>query len=118
VAIRGYFDVDESEGVVVKVTDTNNNVLVTLTEDIFEEVTGPEGTPVKTFLFEALDVSQMSKTVCFTVCDSEGNELGGTAVYSIESYAYSMQSSTNTELVELVKAMMMYGDSAYAYVTQ
>lgn len=118
VAIRGYFDVNESEGVVVKVTDTNNNVLATLTEDIFEEVTGPEGTPVKTFLFEALDVSQMSKTVCFTVCDSEGNELGGTAVYSIESYAYSMQSSTNTELVELVKAMMMYGDSAYAYVTQ
>ena len=51
------------------------------------------------------------------VRDSEGNELGGTAVYSIESYAYSMQSSTNTELVELVKAMMMYGDSAYAYVT-
>ena len=47
---------------------------------------------------------------------------GDTAVsntirYSIESYAYAQQNSTDANLVELVKAMMKYGDSAKAYIS-
>ena len=57
----------------------------------------------------------MSKTVKLTVCDSAGNKLSGTAVYSIESYVYSTQSSTVSGLADLVKAMIVFGDASNAY---
>ena len=39
-----------------------------------------------------------------------------TVCYSIESYAYAMQSSEDEALVKLLETMMKYGDSAYAYI--
>ena len=41
--------------------------------------------------------------------------ISGTFLYSIESYAQRNQSTTNTDLLNLINAMMKYGDSARAY---
>jgi hypothetical protein len=42
--------------------------------------------------------------------------VSNTARYSVESYAYTNQNSTDTNLAKLVKAMIRYGDSAVAFV--
>ena len=44
--------------------------------------------------------------------------VGETMTYSIESYAYSKQSDANEKMANMVKAMMLYGDSAYAYMNR
>ena len=116
VAIRGYFDVPSTEGIFVEVTDENGVVQGRITEEDFTEVTGPENTPVVSFIYDDLNFAQMSKTVKITVYDKAGNKLSGTAVYSIESYAYSLQNSTATELANLVKAMVVFGDASLAYL--
>ena len=115
VAIRGYFDVPSKDGVYVEVADENGNVYDKITAEDFTEVTGPENTPVVSFVYDGLNFAQMSKTVKLTVCDSAGNKLSGTAVYSIESYVYSTQSSTVSGLADLVKAMIVFGDASNAY---
>lgn len=66
--------------------------------------------------FDGLDASQMSEPVYLTIYNGD-TPVSNTICYSIESYAYSKQSSTDTNLVNLLEAMMKYGNSAYAYVT-
>lgn len=65
--------------------------------------------------FDGLDASQMSEPVYLTVYDGD-TPVSNTICYSVESYAYSKQSSTDTNLVNLLEAMMKYGNSASAYV--
>ena len=65
--------------------------------------------------FTGLDASQMRQNVYLTICDGDVS-VSNTVCYSIGSYAYEMQNSAVAGLPELVKAMMKYGDSAYAYV--
>ena len=57
----------------------------------------------------------MSETVYLTVYKN-GVAVSNTLSYSIESYAYSKQTSTDENLTNLLEAMMKYGNSAYAYV--
>ena len=118
VGIAGWFDVSSTEGLYVKVTDENHNVLHTIYENDFMSVSGPNGTPVNMFKFDALTANQMSKVFGFTVYNAQGKDISGTYKYSIESYVKQCQSlTTNTNIIELLSAMMIYGDSVYNYVT-
>jgi len=65
--------------------------------------------------FSGLNAGQMSEKVYLTMY-KDGIAVSNTVCYSIESYAYSKQSSQIEHLADLVKAMMKYGYSAYSYV--
>lgn len=65
--------------------------------------------------FNGLNAGQMSDEVYVTVYDGD-TAVSDTLLYSIESYAYSMQNDSNVNLANLVISMMKYGNSAYAYV--
>lgn len=65
--------------------------------------------------FDGLSVSQMSESVYVTAYVGE-TQASNTLRYSIESYVYAKQNDSNAKLVELITAMMKYGDSAKAYV--
>ncbi len=67
------------------------------------------------FCFDGMSVAQMSERVCFTVYNGD-TAVSNTLCYSIESYAYAKQNNEDNVLVELVKAMIRYGDSAKAYI--
>ncbi len=64
--------------------------------------------------FSGLNAGEMSEPVYLTVYEND-EAVSNTLSYSIESYAYSKQNSTDTNLVNLLEAMMKYGNSAYAY---
>ncbi|MGM9524314.1 MAG: PKD domain-containing protein [Faecousia sp.] len=66
--------------------------------------------------FSGLNAIQM-RTVCTAeVFSKTANErISNTVVYSIESYAASKAAATDSRLVELVYAMMKYGDATEAY---
>lgn len=65
--------------------------------------------------FDALSAAQMSEPVYLTVYKGD-TAVSHTVRYSVESYAYVKQNDADTNLVALIRAMMQYGDSAYAYV--
>lgn len=65
--------------------------------------------------FDGLNAGQMREVIYITIY-KETEVVSDTICYSIESYAYAMQSSENEKLLSLLKAMMKYGDSAYAYI--
>ena len=65
--------------------------------------------------FSGLNVAQLSEKVYLTVYRGDV-PVSNTVCYSVESYAYAKQNDSNTELAELVKAMMKYGDAAKAYL--
>ena len=116
VSILGWFEAPSTDGLFVKVTNAHHNVISTISASEFSSVTGPNGTPVTLFEFDDLSVAQMSDVVGFTVCNEQGEDISGTYKYSIESYVQQYQSSSNAAFVELLNAMMIFGDSAYNYV--
>ncbi|MBQ8474640.1 MAG: hypothetical protein IJ499_03145, partial [Clostridia bacterium] len=65
--------------------------------------------------FDGLNAGQMSENMYVTVYDGE-EAVSNTVLYSIESYAYSKQTSGNESLIALLEAMMKYGHSAYEYI--
>lgn len=65
--------------------------------------------------FSGLNAAQMSEPVYITIYEGD-TAVSNTICYSVESYAYAKQNSTDTNLVNLLEAMMKYGNSAYAYV--
>lgn len=67
--------------------------------------------------FDKLNPAQMNEKVSFTVYRKD-TALSSTMDYSLESYAavWTQKASARPEQVELVKAMIRYGDSAKAYV--
>ena len=79
----------------------------------FEEFT--ETTGGYYVYFSGLNAGEMSETVYLTVYEN-GKAVSNTLSYSIESYAYSKQTSTDENLKNLLEAMMKYGNSAYNYV--
>lgn len=64
--------------------------------------------------FNGLNAGQMSETIYFTVYKGS-RAVSNNVSYSVESYVNSKINSSDTKLVELIKAMMKYGDSAYNY---
>ena len=117
VAISGFFDIADSTGVYVKVTDENGNLYGTIREDAFVDAVGPGNKIVKSFVYDGLTFAEMSKTIKMTVCDMNGNALSGVSTYSIESYVHTVKNSAPTELLNVLKAMMNFGDSANQYVS-
>lgn len=108
IKMRFILAADSIDGLNVKITCSGKNWTIpskafTLTSDGYE------------VLFDGLNVAQLSEEVYVTVY-KDGTAVSNTARYSVESYAYAKQDSTNTKLAELVKAMMKYGDAAYNYV--
>ena len=68
-------------------------------------------------VFDGLNATQM-RTVCTAeIFDREGTKVSGKLTYSIEAYAARKTSDENSsqKLVALLKHMMQYGDSTYAY---
>lgn len=66
--------------------------------------------------FSGLNATQM-RTVCTAEVFSKISDerVSHTVTYSIESYAYSKASGTDQALIELLDAMMKYGDSASSF---
>lgn len=108
VSMRLKFAADSAEDLKVKVESGVNTW--TIYSDKFLEEDG-----VYYVYFTGLDAGQMRQSVYLTIYDGD-TPVSNTVCYSIGSYAYEKQNSTITGLPELVKAMMKYGDSAYAYV--
>lgn len=67
--------------------------------------------------FDSLNAAQM-RTVCSAsvVSKSTGQQISDTLIYSIGSYVARAPADKNTDLFELLIAMMKYGDSTAAYV--
>ena len=65
--------------------------------------------------FNGLNAGQMSESVYFTVYDGD-KAVSNTARYSVESYAYAqVNKAEDAKLIDIINAMMKYGDSAYNY---
>ena len=109
VEMKFVFKAESTEGLTVKITtDTGKNYTVTSFE---EYISGTAYVAT----FDVFSACQMSEIVYVTVCDAQGNAVSNTYRYSIESYAAAMQFNNDTNLANLVKAMMVYGNSAKAY---
>ena len=106
IAIRVKISAENVENLSVRVADDYGNVV---TSTKFVKTEG--GYYV---YLDMLAAAQMSEVLYMTVYEGE-TPVSNTARYSIESYAYSKQDDSDAQLVELVKAMMKYGDSAKAY---
>ncbi len=66
--------------------------------------------------FSQLNAMQMRTPCTLELFSKTTNErVSNTLYYSIESYAYSMKSSSDTALVKLLETMMKYGDATAAY---
>jgi len=116
VDIMGYFSIPTSmTGVTVRATDSDGNLISVIRD--FEETQGANGMKNMSFVFDKLTAKNMSDVVGFTVYNSQGVNISGQYLFSIESAAQKNQNSTNAELADFLKAMMMYGDSARAYAS-
>ena len=66
---------------------------------------------------DKLQAKQLRSDITAKVC-RDGVAISNTALYSVESYVARNINSSNTKLVDLLKMMMYYGDSAAAYFTK
>ncbi len=64
--------------------------------------------------FNGLNAGQMSEPVYLTVYNGD-TAVSDTIRYSVESYVYAKQGSTDVVLNDLLISMMKYGNAAYAY---
>lgn len=106
VVMRFRFETDNTEGLTFRVQSAGK----TWTIDSFSTEGG------NTYIyFSGLHAGQMSEEV-FVTAYRDGVAVSNTIRYSVESYAASKVTDTQTPyLAELVVAMMHYGDAAYAY---
>ncbi len=110
VAIRYKINATNVEGLSAKVVSAGGIHVIPATE--FVETAGGYY-----IYFDWMTSAQMSDSVYITVYDGD-TAVSNTICYSVESYAYSKQSDADSDLVNLVRAMMRYGDAAKAYVNQ
>ncbi len=110
IAMRFKIVADNIENLCVKVVNANGEWIIP--SSAFELI--EEGSYY--VYFDTLSAAQMSEPIYLTVYNGDV-AVSHTIRYSIESYAYAKQNDQDTKLVELVKAMIKYGDSAYAYVS-
>ena len=107
VSMRFKFTTDSIDGLSVKIKSATDEW--NITSDKFIEEDG-----VCYVYFNGLNAGQMREKVYLTIYDDDV-AVSNTVCYSIESYAYEKQDSSIAYLSDLVKAMMKYGNSAYAY---
>ncbi len=107
VSMRLKFTADNIEGLTVKVKTDKNTWSISSDKFIKDD-------NAYYVYFNGLNAGQMRENVYLTIYNGS-TPVSNTVCYSIGSYAYEKQNSTVAGLSELVKAMMKYGDSAYAY---
>ena len=99
----------------VRVTDSNGKFISEINSNDFG-ITDGSGAYVYSFVFDDVFVNQMSKEFRFNVIDIDNDaDVSGTLSYSIESYASQKLNTENVTLSNLIKTMMMYGDSVRAF---
>ena len=81
----------------------------TFTSADFTEADG-----VYTLLYRGILATEFDSTVTAKFYRN-GEEIGQTMTYSVNSYVYTAQNSSNTALAELMKATYNYGASAEKY---
>ena len=64
--------------------------------------------------FNGLNAAQLSEPIYVTIYNGD-QAVSHTIRYSVESYAYIYQNNEDAKLANIVKAMMIYGDSAYNF---
>ncbi len=108
VKLRVYFQADDITGLTVQAVSS-------IGEWNLNDIKAKDGMYYVDFGY--LNPTQMNEKVSFTVYQGE-NALSSTLDYSIESYAAVWVNKTDVrpEQVELVKAIIRYGDAAKAYV--
>lgn len=109
VAIRLKISAENKNNLTVKIS-TDSGDEWTLSNKSFEYA----GNGCYYIYFEELNVCQMREKIYVTVYDGD-TAVSNTLRYSIESYAYAQQSSSDEKLKNLLDAMIKYGDSAYRY---
>ncbi|MBQ8794291.1 MAG: InlB B-repeat-containing protein [Clostridia bacterium] len=63
------------------------------------------------YMTDEIKVTEFHNAFVFELCDGEGNVMQ-TLTYSVNSYAYSKQNSTNANMAELALALFRLGQSA------
>ena len=110
VTMQFVFTADNTDGVTVRIENGSGTILQEITASEFISSGG-----YYIAAYNGLTAGQMSETVYATAYRG-GEAISNTVAYSIESYAYAKQNDANANLAALVKAMMKYGNAAYAYV--
>lgn len=108
ITMRFEIKTESVDGLTVKVVGSGNEWDISSSIEQVED-------GVYCMYFNGFNASQMSEPVYITVY-KDGVAVSNTLRYSIESYAYAKQNDADTTLADLVKAMMQYGDAAYAYI--
>ncbi|MBE7058834.1 MAG: sialate O-acetylesterase [Ruminococcaceae bacterium] len=117
VSIAGSFKANTVSGLSVKVADSEGNVIYVIPENKLSSTVNSDGTYNVSFVYDKITASQMSSIFSFEVCDASGKIISDTYLYSIESRVSQSQESANVELLNFLNMMMLYGDSAYNYLT-
>ena len=102
-----------AEDVTLVVTDANGNVLETL--KVAGNATDSRGRYLVNFYGST---SRDMRRVVYATAYANGEAITGTYAYSISSYAWGVQENAGTQpadLVNVTRAMLLYGDSAAAY---
>ena len=107
VAMRLQFRADSIDGLTVNITTATGEWNIT-SEDFIRSG------DYYYVMFDKLGADKMSEEVYMTVMKDD-KAVSNTAKYSIESYAYAKQNDSDSNLANLVKAMMRYGNSAKNY---
>lgn len=107
VAMRFKFKTDNIDGLTVNISTSTDEW--NITSDEFKK----DGNYYYV-VFDKLGADKMDEVV-FLIVYKGGEAVSNTAVYSIESYAYAMQNSSDKNLVNLLRAMIKYGNSAKNY---
>ena len=110
VTMQFVFTTESIEGVTVRIENGSGALLKEITQEEFRTSGG-----YYIAAYNGFTAGQMSETVYATAY--RGDEaISNTVSYSIESYACAKQNDADASLAALVRAMMRYGNTAYAYV--
>ena len=104
---------DSTNSLIVKVSKKTEDtaVKVYVTPQLGEKTELTYNDTVGGYMTNEIKVKEFNKTYTFELCDGEGNVIQ-TLTYSINSYAYSKQNSTNANMAELALALFRLGQSA------
>ncbi len=116
VSISGSFEAKTADGLSVKVTDSDGNVIYVISENQLSATLNNDGTYNISFTLDKITAAQMSDVFLFKVCNSSGEIISDTYKYSIESCVDQTQESSNSDLLNFLNAMMLYGDSVCNYL--
>jgi hypothetical protein len=110
--IRVIFSAQNVNGLHVKVENEQGRVWTISGASIINEGGGSYSA-----YFSGFNFAQMKEKLKFTVCDSEGNPVSKTLIFSCESYINTQINSSDESLRKLVIALMNFGNSAKAFTS-